>query len=182
MTSTSSSTGLLAGTWNIDAAHSEAGFSVRHLMSKVRGSFSELSGQIVTTDDILASTVTVRIASGSITTNNEQRDAHLRSADFFDPQNGGELTFVSTGIAETDGGYVITGDLAINGITRSVDLEAEFLGVEPDAYGNIRIGAEATTSINRKDFNVNWNLPLDGGKYLVGDKVDISLAIEAVKA
>jgi polyisoprenoid-binding protein YceI len=175
-------TAILAGTWNIDAAHSGAGFSVRHLMSKVRGSFSDVSGQITTAENILDSTVSVRIATASITTNNEQRDAHLRSADFFDEELGGELTFVSTGIRESDGSYVISGDLTINGVTRPVDLEAEFLGIEPDAFGNVRLGAEARTSINRKDFNVNWNLPLDGGKYLVGDKVEITLAVEAVQA
>jgi polyisoprenoid-binding protein YceI len=182
MTTFVHSTAIEAGTWTTDASHSEAGFSVRHLMSKVRGSFTELSGQITTTGDILDSSVSVRIASASITTHNEQRDAHLRSADFFDPQKGGELTFVSTGIRPSGDGYVITGDLTINGVTRSVDLAGDFLGIEPDAYRNVRIGAEATTSINRKDYDVNWNLPLDGGKYLVGDKVDITLAVEAVKA
>jgi len=182
MTTAPLTTGILAGTWTIDPAHSEASFAVRHLMSKVRGSFTELSGQISTTEDILASSVTVHIASNSITTHNEQRDAHLRSADFFHPEKGGELSFVSTGIRESDDAYVITGDLTINGITKSVDLKADFLGTDTDAYGQLRLGAEASTSINRKDFDVNWNMPLDGGKYLVGDKVDITLAIEAVQA
>jgi polyisoprenoid-binding protein YceI len=176
------STGVIAGTWTIDASHSEVSFTVRHLMSKVRGSFAELSGEINTTGNLEASSVSVTIPSGSITTNNAQRDAHLRSADFFNPVNGGELTFVSTGISLKGDGHVIAGDLTINGVTKSIELAAEFLGVADDAYGNTRIGAEATTSISRKDYNVDFNIPLDGGKFLIGDKIDISLAIEAVKA
>lgn len=182
MTTATAGTEIEAGTWTIDPVHSEASFAVRHLMSKVRGNFTELAGTVVTTGDILASQVSVSIASASITTHNDQRDAHLRSADFFDPDRGGELRFVSTGISATEGGYLIAGELTINGITRPVDLAAEFLGIQADAYGNTRLGAEATTSINRKDFDVNWNLPLDGGTFLVGDKVDITLAVQAVKA
>jgi len=120
--------------------------------------------------------------SSSISTNNAQRDGHLKSADFFDPTNGGSLAFVSNAIREGADGYVISGDLTINGITKPVDLAAEFLGVAVDAYGATRLGAEAHTSIDRKDFNVTFNVPLDGGKLLIGDKVDITLAIEAVKA
>ena len=176
-------TGIVAGTWNIDLSHSEAGFTVRHLMSKVRGSFTDFSGVITTADNILDSSVEVTIKSGSITTNNEQRDAHLRSADFFDPAKGGELRFVSTKITEAaDGGYVITGDLTINGITKTVDLAAEFLGIGSDPWGQTKLGAEATTSINRTEFGVKWNQALEGGKFLVGDKVEITLAIQATKA
>ena len=172
--------GLKAGTWSIDPTHSTVGFSVRHLMSKVRGSFTEFSGQILTTEDGAASQVEVRIASASITTNNEQRDAHLRSTDFFDAEAGQELVFTSTGVRETADGHVISGDLTINGTTRPVELAAEFLGVEVDAYGATRLGAEATTSISRKEFGVDFNVPLDGGKLLIGDKIDITLEIEAV--
>jgi polyisoprenoid-binding protein YceI len=182
MTQTTTSTELIAGTWNIDPTHSEVGFSVRHLMSKVRGSFTDFSGQVTTTGNILESKVAVTIKSASITTHNDQRDAHLRSPDFFDPASGGELTFVSTGISEGDDGYVISGDLTINGITKPVDLAAEFLGVGANAYGGTVLGAEASTTINRKDFNVSFNIPLDGGKLVIGDKVDITLAIEATQA
>jgi len=174
--------GLVAGTWTIDAAHSEVGFSVRHLMSKVRGRFTEFTGEVTTTESPLTSTVDVVITSGSITTGNEQRDGHLRSADFFNPSNGGELRFASRAVSERDDAYVITGDLTINGVTRSVDLAAEFLGVDVDAFGALRLGAEATTSIDRRDFDVTFNVPLDGGKLLIGDKVDITLSIEAVKS
>src|SRR3954454_9921326 len=121
-------TGLKAGTWTIDPSHSAVGFSVRHLMSKVRGSFTEFSGEIVTTEDPTESRVNVRISSASITTNNEQRDGHLRSTDFFDAEAGQELVFVSTGVRESDEGHVITGDLTINGVTQQVELAAEFLG------------------------------------------------------
>jgi polyisoprenoid-binding protein YceI len=171
---------LLVGTWTIDPSHSAVGFSVRHLMSKVRGSFTEFSGEIVTTKNPLESRVDVRISSASITTNNEQRDGHLRSTDFFDAEAGQELVFVSTGVSESADGHVISGDLTINGTTKPVELATEFLGVDVDAYGATRLGAEATTSISRKDFGVDFNVPLDGGKLLIGDKIDISLAIEAV--
>ena len=182
MTQTTTSTELVAGSWAIDPGHSEVSFTVRHLMSKVRGSFTDFSGEIVTTTNPLESSVSVKITSASITTHNEQRDAHLRSPDFFDPATGGELTFVSTRIAEGEDGYVITGDLTINGITRSVDLASEFLGVDTNPYGVVVLGAEASTTINRKDFNVNFNVPLDGGKLLIGDKVEITLGIEAPRA
>lgn len=182
MTQEIEATGLIVGTWNIDPAHSEVGFSVRHLMSKVRGSFADFSGEIVTTENPLDSRVTVTIKSGSITTNNEQRDGHLRSADFFDPENGGELSFVSTGIIEGADGYVIAGDLTINAVTHPVELVTEFLGVATDAYGAVRLGAEATTEISRKAYDVDFNVPLEGGKLLIGDKIAITLTIEAVQA
>ena len=183
MTQQIATTGLVAGTWTIDASHSEVGFSVRHLMSKVKGRFTEFEGTITTgSENPVDGSVEVTITSSSITTGNEQRDGHLKSADFFDPTNGGTLAFASKGITEGADGYVISGDLTINGITKPVDLAAEFLGVATDAYGATRLGAEATTSIDRKDFNVTFNVPLDGGKLLIGDKVDITLAIEAVKA
>ena len=183
MTAEVSESKLDAATWTIDPAHSEVGFTVRHLMSKVRGVFAEVAGEVTTTgDDPSAASVSVAIKSDSITTHNEQRDAHLRSADFFDPEKGTELTFVSTGIRPDGDAHVITGDLTINGITRSVDLAAEFLGTGVDPFGVTRLGAEASTSINRKDFGVTFNIPLDGGKVLIGDKVDIHLAVEATKS
>ena len=182
MSQSLTSTGLITGTWTIDPVHSEVGFTVRHLMSKVRGTFTDFAGTITTGDDPVDSAVEVSIVSSSITTHNEQRDAHLRSADFFDPATGGELRFVSRRITESADGYVISGDLTINGVTKSVDLAADFLGVETDAYGATRLGAEASTSIDRRDFNVTFNIPLDGGKLLIGDKIDITLAVEAVKA
>ena len=182
MTITAPSTDLGVGTWTIDPAHSEVGFTVRHLMSKVRGQFTQFSGAIRTDGAPVHGSVEIIIESASITTHNEQRDAHLRSADFFDPAKGGELRFVSTGIRTLGDSYVISGDLTINGITRSVDLAADFLGVDTDAYGQVRLGAEASTSIDRRDFNVTFNIPLDGGRLLIGDRIDISLAVEAIKS
>ena len=172
--------GLIAGTWSLDPAHTTVGFTARHLMSKVHGTFNEFEGRITTTTNPLESTIAVTIRAASISTNNEQRDAHLRSADFFDPEVGGDLTFTSTGLRADGDGYVITGDLTINGVSRSVDLHAEFLGSDVNPYGKAVLGAEATTTINRHDFNVNWNMPMDGGRLLVGPKIEISLSIEAV--
>ena len=181
MTQTTTSTELATGTWALDPVHSEISFTVRHLMSKVRGSFTDFSGEIVTTENILESKVSVTIQSASITTHNEQRDGHLRSPDFFDPEKGGQITFNSTKITEAADGYIITGDLTINGVTKSVDLAAEYLGLGGNAYGGTVLGAEASTSINRKDFNVTFNIPLDGGKFVIGDKIEITLGIEATQ-
>jgi polyisoprenoid-binding protein YceI len=183
MTDQLTDSGLVAGTWALDPAHSTVGFTARHLMSKVRGTFNEFNGRITTTTDPLESTIEVTIKAASISTNNEQRDAHLRSADFFDPEVGGDLTFRSTAIRRDGDEYVITGDLTINGVTRSVDLQAEFLGTDVSPFGGMQVlGAEATTRIDRHDFNVNWNMPMDGGRFLVGPKIDIQLSIEAVPA
>lgn len=180
MTEQTVDTGLVAGTWDLDRDHSTIGFTARHLMSRVRGTFNEFEGRITTTTDPLESTVSVTIKAGSIFTNNEQRDGHLRSADFFDPETGGDITFTSTGVRADGDAYVIAGDLTINGVTRSVDLDAEFLGSDTNAFGKTVLGAEATTTIDRHDFNVNWNMPLDGGRLLVGPKIDITLSVEAV--
>ncbi|HLT62828.1 MAG TPA: YceI family protein, partial [Microlunatus sp.] len=158
-------------------------FTVRHLMSKVRGTFTDFSGEIITkSDDPTEAEVHVTIKVASINTNNEQRDNHLRSTDFFDAEAGQEITFSSTSIKADGDGYTITGDLTINGVTRAVDLAAEFLGVAGDPWGGTRLGAEASTRLTRADYKVDFNVPLDGDRLLIGDKVDISLAIEAVKA
>lgn len=176
-------TQLVAGTWALDPAHSEVAFTVRHLMSKVRGTFGEFSGEVSTTSaDPADSSVKATIKVSSINTNNAQRDGHIQSSDFFDPEKGQEIVFASTGITGADGEYTITGDLTLNGVTKSVDLAAEFFGVAVDAYGVTRLGAEATASISRKEFGVDFNVPLEGGKLLIGDKIDISLTIQASKA
>ena len=181
MTQETLGTGLVAGTWTIDPVHSTVGFTVRHLMSKVRGTFTDFSGSITTTEDHLESVVQVSITSASINTNNAQRDGHLQSTDFFDADKGQELVFVSTGVRASGDGHIIDGDLTVNGNTHPVELVTEFLGVATDAYGLTRLGAEATTSISRKDFGVDFNIPLEGGKLLIGDKIDIQLAIEAIR-
>jgi polyisoprenoid-binding protein YceI len=168
--------GLVAGTWTIDPSHSEVGFTVRHLMSKVRGQFETFEGTLVTGSTLDETTATATIDLNSVNTRDEQRDAHLRSADFFDVEKTGPMTFSSTSFDGTSA----KGDLTIKGVTRPVELDVEFLGLDTDPWGGQRIGFEATTEINRKDFGVDFNIPLDGGKLLVGDKVSIVLSVQAV--
>jgi polyisoprenoid-binding protein YceI len=181
-TTTDLAPGLTAGTWAIDPAHSEVAFTVRHLMTKVRGVFQEFEGAIVVSEQPEISNVNVTIQTNSVNTRNEQRDNHLRSSDFFGIEAHPALVFSSTGVrvtgAET---FVVTGDLTIKGVTKAVELEAEFLGVDTDAYGATRAGFEAGTTINRKDWGVDSNVPLGGDKMLIGDQVAIQLSVQAVR-
>ncbi len=173
--------GYLAGTWDIDATHSTVGFSVRHMMvSKVRGYFTQFSGEIVTAEDPARSSVTATIDMDSIDTRQEQRDAHIRSADFFDVGNHTVMTFRSTGVVAKGDDWAVEGDLTIKGITKPVTLALELNGFGPDAYGGTRAGFSARTSISRKAFGVDIDLPMDGGGVVVGDKIDVELEIEAV--
>ena len=173
--------GYLAGTWDIDATHSTVGFSVRHMMvSKVRGYFREFSGEIVTVEDPTQSGVTASIEMNSIDTRQEQRDAHIRSADFFDAQNHPQMTFRSTAVRTDGADWQVEGELTIKGITRTVVLDLELNGFGPDAYGGTRAGFSARTEINRNDFGVDIKMPMDGGGVVVGDKVTVELEIEAV--
>ena len=173
--------GYLAGTWDIDATHSTVGFSVRHMMvSKVRGYFREFSGEIVTAEDPTQSGVTASIEMNSIDTRQEQRDAHIRSADFFDAQNHPQMTFRSTAVRTDGADWQVEGELTIKGITRTVVLDLELNGFGPDAYGGTRAGFSARTEINRNDFGVDIKMPMDGGGVVVGDKVTVELEIEAV--
>jgi polyisoprenoid-binding protein YceI len=170
-----------AGTWDIDPVHSEVSFSVRHMMvSKVRGRFGSFSGQIVTGEDVTGSSVTATIDATSIDTNNEQRDDHIRSADFFDVANHPTWSFASSAVRVDDGELRVDGELTIKGVTRPVTLSLEVEGFGPDAYGGTRAGFSASTTINRADFGVDISMPLDGGGVVVGDKVTINLEIEAV--
>ena len=169
-------TDIVAGSWTIDPAHSEVGFTVRHLMSKVRGQFTSFEGSLTTGDSLESTRATATVDLNSIDTRDEQRDGHLRSGDFFDVENTGPMTFTTTSFD----GTTATGDLTIKGTTRQVDLDVEFLGAGQDPWGGQRLGFEASTEISRKDFGVDFNIPLDGGKLLIGDKVNIHLAVEAV--
>jgi polyisoprenoid-binding protein YceI len=171
------STNVPTGTWKIDASHSEVGFTARHLMSKVRGRFEKFEGTLVTGD---APSATATIDLHSINTNEENRDAHLRSADFFDAENSGPMTFTSTSVKEGGNGLLVTGDLSLRGVTLPVTLDVEFFGVDTDPWGGTRIGFEGVTSISRKQWGIDFNIPMDGGRLLVGDKVDITVAVEAV--
>ena len=174
---TTAITGLTAGTWTIDTTHSTVGFSVRHLMvSKVRGRFTEFSGKLVIAEDGSAS-AEAEIQVDSVTTDNEQRDAHLRTADFFDVENKPEITFHSTSIQLGGGEGTITGELTINGVTRTVELDTEFNGVVVDAFETTRAGFEATTTISRKDFGLTWNAAIEAGGVLVSDKVVLNLDV-----
>ena len=182
MTSTATTIpGYLAGTWDIDASHSDVSFSVRHMMvSKVRGRFGAFSGEIVTGETLADSTVTATIDATSIDTNNEQRDGHIRSADFFDVEAHPQWTFRSTGVRTDGGDVVVDGELTLKGVTRPVSLELEVNGFGKDAWGGTRAGFSASTTIDRNDYGVDIKMPLDGGGVVVSDKVQINLEIEGV--
>lgn len=172
-------------TWNIDTSHSGVHFSIRHMViAKVRGAFDRFSGSVELDEaNPTASKVLVRIEAASINTREEKRDAHLRSADFFDVENYPELTFESTKVEKVDDEhYRVTGLLGIHGATKEVVLDAESLGAGKDPWGNDRVAFSAQTTINRKDFGLAWNQALEAGGVLVGEKVEISLDVQAVKA
>jgi polyisoprenoid-binding protein YceI len=170
--------------YQLDAAHSHAGFSVRHMMiSNVRGEFQKLSGT-VTYDPTRpeAATVSVSIDVASINTREEKRDAHLRSADFFDAEKYPTITFVSTAARRRGDGLELTGDLTIAGTTRPVTLTVDELTPEQtDPWGNLRLGATARTKIRRSDFGMRWNAALEAGGVLVGDEVSIQLEVEMIR-
>ena len=172
-----STLGIQAGTWTIDPSHSEIGFTARHLMSKVRGLFEKFEGQIVTGEQPSA---TATIDLNSINTRDANRDAHLRSADFFDVENSGPMTFSSTKVEQGGKGLLVTGDLSIKGVTKPVTLDVEILGTDTDPWGGTRAGFEGTAQISRKEWGVDFNIPMDGGRLLVGDKIDITIAAQAV--
>lgn len=173
--------GYVAGTWAIDPVHSEVSFTVRHMMvSKVRGHFRDFSGTIVTGENPLDSSVTAEIDLASIDTRNEQRDAHIKSADFFDIEQFPTMTFRSTEVRPDGGDFVLVGELSLHGVTKPVELALEVNGFTPDPYGGTRVGFTATGQINRRDFGVDISMPMDGGGVVVGDKVQLSLEIQAV--
>lgn len=175
--------GWVAGTWTIDPAHSVVTFAVRHLMSRVRGTFSDVSGQIVTSADPVRSTAAAVIAVSSVQTGNEMRDNHLRSGDFFDADGYPQMTFASQRLHPAEKGWVLSGDLTIRGVTRAVELEVEFLGTDPTGMqGESRIGFSARTQISRRAFGITFGLVSDGSKIVVADKVDIALDVEAFLA
>lgn len=173
-----------AATYTIDKAHSEVTFQVRHLITKVRGRFSEFDGTI--SYDAArpeASAVQATIRASSIDTSEPQRDAHLKSADFFDVDRFPTLTFTSTGVTrKSDDAYEVSGDLTIHGVTKRVTLMVASLGTARDPWGVDRVAFEAETTVNRKDFGLNWNAALETGGFLVGDDVKIVLSIQAVPA
>lgn len=176
---------MTATTWNFDLSHSSVNFHVRHLMvSKVHGRFSKWGGSLAIDDaDITKSHVEVTIETASVDTKDEKRDGHLRSPDFFDSEKHPTMTFTSTKVERvSDSELSVTGDLTIAGVTKSVKLAVENGGIAKDPWGGTRTGFSAKTSINRKDFGLHWNAALETGGVLVGEKVEITLEIEAIKA
>jgi polyisoprenoid-binding protein YceI len=175
--------GLAAGTWTIDPSHSTVGFVARHLVvSKVRGRFGEFTGDVQVRDNVLDSTVAATIQMGSISTGDDARDTHLKSADFFDVEQFPTMTFTTTAIRSATDGFVLVGELTIKGVTRAVELDLEFEGVQQDPWGGTRAGFSATGEVNRKDWGLEWNVALEAGGVLVGDKVKLQLDIQAVQA
>ena len=175
--------GYVAGTWAIDPVHSAVSFTVKHMMvSKVRGRFDSFEGTIVTGADPLSSVVTASVSLASINTGQEQRDAHVRSADFFEVEKHPTMTFVSTGVRPDGDDFLLDGDLTLKGVTKPVTFKLEIEGFGPDAYGGTRAGFSATTEINRTDYGVTFNGPVPGvpGGVVVSDKVAISMEIEGV--
>ena len=175
----------LSGTWTIDEGHSRIGFATRHAMvTRVRGAFNDVAGTAVfDPEDPASSHVEVTVQMASIDTRNESRDEHLRSADFFDVATYPLMTFVSTSVEEVDeGGYIVTGDLTIRGMTRSMSIPLRLVGIDTDPFGNERAGFEGTRRLDRRDWGITWNTPLDSGGLLVGDRIRLEFELSLVRA
>ena len=173
----------ISGDYTIDPTHTRIGFSTRHAMvTTVRGQFTEFSGTAhVDAADPAASRVELAIQTASIDTGVADRDAHLRSADFFNADENKEIAFVSTQVERDGDDWVITGDLTINGVTKAVTVPFELTGSAQDPFGNVRIGFEGGTAISRKDWGVTWNAALETGGVLVSDKVKLEFDVSAIR-
>jgi polyisoprenoid-binding protein YceI len=184
MTPATATTAVPTGTWNIDPAHSSVEFQVKHLgIATVKGHFNEFEGALEIGENGLPVKAYGSVTVESVDTREEQRDAHLRSADFFDAENHPKLTFSATAIEPVDEDtFKVTGELTIHGVTRTVTFDAEVQGVEQDPWGNERFAVEVTGQIKRSDFGMTFNQALGSGNMLVSDKVKINLDISAVKA
>jgi polyisoprenoid-binding protein YceI len=173
--------GYKAGTWTLDPTHSEVMFTVRHLaISKVRGSFKKFDATVVTAENPADSTFTASIEVASIDTNNADRDGHLRTGDFFLTEEFPTIDFVSTGLDHDGEDFLLTGDLTVRGVTKSVVIKGEFGGITTDPYGQTKAGATGTLKINRTDFGVNWNAALETGGFMLGDEVTITIEGQVV--
>jgi len=173
----------IAGDYTLDVTHTRLGFSARHAMvTTVRGQFTEFEGAAhIDTADPAASSAKVSIQAASITTGQADRDAHLRSADFFDAESFPELTFVVTKVERTDDStWRVTGDLTIKGVTNPVSIDFEATGSARDPFGNLRVGFEGSTSINRKDWGLTWNAALETGGVLVSEKIKLDFDVSAI--
>ena len=179
-TATTEIPGYVAGRWTIDPVHSDISFTARHMMvSKVRGHFREFAGEIVTAEDPRDSQVTATIDVASVDTNNEGRDGHVRSGDFFDIANHPTASFRSTGVRVEDGEFVVDGELTLKGVTKQVPLTLEINGFGPDAQGGYRAGFTARGKFNRNDFGVSFGA-VTNGIAVVGDTIELTLEIEGV--
>lgn len=175
------STILTPGTYSIDAAHTTVEFAVRHMMiSTVKGNFADVKGTVVVPESG-EPTVEATIAVASIDTRNDQRDTHLRSADFFDAEKYPEMRFKSTNVRRTGDGYALTGNLTIKGVTRPITLAVKEEGAGVDPWGNQKVALSATGKFNRGDFGLTWNAALETGGVLVSDEVKISIDAQLVK-
>jgi polyisoprenoid-binding protein YceI len=182
--STVTAPSTITGTYTIDPTHSRVGFVARHAMvTKVRGSFNEFEGSgYFDAEDPTKSNLELVIKAASIDTRNADRDGHLRSNDFFAMDEYPEITFKSTSVEQTgDAEYRVTGDLTLKGVTKPVTVDFDYTGAAVDPFGNQRIGLEGTTTINRKDWGVTWNAPLETGGVLVSEKVTLEFEVSAVR-
>jgi polyisoprenoid-binding protein YceI len=178
MSVTTTLPGLTTGTWTIDPAHSEVGFVARHLMvTKVRGSFTDVTGTVEVADDLSQSVANVVIQTASVSSGTADRDGHLRSADFFDVENHPEMTFRSTSFD----GETLVGDLTVRGVTKPVTLDVDFNGVATDPWGNEKAAFEARGEINRTDWGLTWNAALEKGGVLVSEKIQLVIDVQLAK-
>ncbi|MEU8347247.1 Polyisoprenoid-binding protein YceI [Actinomadura meyerae] len=180
---------LEAGRWSIDPVHSEITFTIRHLMTTVRGSFLDFGGEVVIGEDPLDSTARAEIRMASIDTRSAERDEHVRSADILDVKRHPVMMFTATGVEPATVGrrarsprYHLDGELTIKDVTRPVRLLTEFHGVGSDPWGGTRAGFTATAAISRRDFGIEFNVPLQGDRVMLGDEITIGLEIQAVLA
>jgi polyisoprenoid-binding protein YceI len=175
--------GLTPGVWAVDNSHSTVGFIARHVVvAKTRGKFTDYSGSVTVAENILDSKVEATVQLASVHTGDDNRDTHLRSADFFDVENNPTMTFTSTSITPDGDDYKLNGDLTIRGVTKPVTFDLSFDGVSGDPWGGTRAGFDAKAEINRKDWGLEWNVALETGGLLVSDKIKIELEIELVAA
>ncbi len=173
----------LTGTYQLDPDHTRLGFVARHAMvTKVRGSFKDFDGKVtIDAEDPSQSSVELQIKTTSLDTGQEQRDAHLRSPDFFDVENHPEMLFQSTAVEGNGDKFTVKGDLTIRDVTNPVELDLEYAGSAKDPFGNLRAGFEGGGEINRKDWNLEWNAALENGGWLVSDKIKFEFDISAIK-
>jgi len=171
-----------SGVWELDPAHSSIEFVARHLMvTKVRGGFEKFAGTIDIADSPSAAQVSIEVDMASVTTGSADRDGHLKSPDFFDVENHPMMTFVSTGVIEKDEGYELTGDLTVRGVTKPLTLDVEYLGVMTDPWGNAKAAFAARGEVNRENWGLTWNAPLEAGGVLVSKTAKLEIEVQAAR-